>query len=113
MPFLSDETKQAIREKCTIPGTPENVKLKTELEGFSGSYNQFLATIEAKFGRKIILKDFRGISVSESGHLGPDYRNLLKMIMQTSDPDYVEGMEAPGRTSPKEIKKAVKIPENW
>jgi hypothetical protein len=114
MSYLDDKHRELIKQKCTIPGTPENLKLKSELEGFSGSYNQFLATIEAKFGRKIILRDFRGIKVDENGHLGPDFANLLKMITKSTDPDYIEGVSAPGRSIPKpEVKKQVKVPESF
>jgi hypothetical protein len=114
MPYLDDKHRELIKQKCGIEATPENIKLKTELENFSGSYNSFLAMLEAKFQRKFILRDFKGLKVDENGVLGPDFANLLKMIMQTSDPAYVEGLSAPGRNPLKpEVKKAVKIPENW
>jgi len=114
MPYLDDKHRELIKQKCSIAGTPENLKLKTELEGFSGSYNSFLAMLEAKFQRKFILRDFKGLKVDENGVLGPDFANLLKMIMQTSDPDFVEGVSSPGRNPIKpEIKKQIKVPEDW
>jgi len=114
MPYLDEKHKQLIKDKCTIPATSENLKLKKQLEDFSGGYNEFLAFLESRFKRKIILRDFRGIKVDENGVLGPDFANLLKMITKSTDPDYHESVSAPGRSIPKpEVKKQVKVPESF
>jgi len=111
-PFLSDETKQAIREKCTFKKTKENEKLLSDLKTFCGTYNDLLAFLEMKTGRKIRLSDFKGVRI-EDGHASPDTVSLLQELFYKQEPGYVDE-HAQYINAPKaETPKAVKIPADW
>ena len=109
MPYISDETRERIKQHCTIERTPETEKLFTDLEAFCSNYNGLVAYLENKTGHKITLSNFRGIKIDENNGISPDTAELIRELYYKNSPDYRQNVVVgvPGQMEPV---KAPKVP---
>jgi len=86
-PYLSDKTREMIKEKCTVFAEPELRDALKNIETMVAAINKFKSFGRERTGRDVSLSDFPGLKMN-GDELQTDVSGFIRAFYFENDPDY-------------------------
>jgi hypothetical protein len=111
-PYISDETMELIKQRCTVDSDPEIEKAIKTLKEFVKCYNSLKEFAELKSGRSINLSDMPGFKPTTDG-ITADVGAMLHELFFKNSPDFQQQINIGYGAPETQQAKKVKTPEGF